>query len=66
MTERSGPIADSTAATSAGNQSELAKVNAEQKKEVTILRDQLRIAKKEHELELLNVKSAQAEELKRL
>ena len=33
---------------------------------MAILRDQLRIVKKENELELINVKSAQAEELKRL
>ena len=31
-----------------------------------MLRDQLRTAKKQHEIELLNIKSAQAEELKRL
>ena len=33
---------------------------------MTILREQLRVVKKEHEMELLNVKSSQADELKRL
>ena len=49
-----------------GNEDNLLKQTQDQKKELTILREQIRIQKKENELEMLNIKQAQAEELKRM
>ena len=74
-TERSGPDAisrqDSVNASNAPttNEERLQKQNADQAKELEILREQLRsykIEKKESEAEMVNVKQAQVEELKRM